>query len=160
MGCTFCAIVEGTSPAHHVHETAAAVVFMDLLPMTPGHCLVVPKRHVVDLTDIDDETIAAVAVAAREVAVLVVPALQVAGLNLLHNSGRAADQSQFHFHAHMIPRYGGDRLLHPWERRFGDHIEIAATADRIRQAQPEALRAHLEARSRGERSVLPETGAA
>lgn len=155
MACTFCAIVEGRSPAHYVHETAAAVVFMDLLPMTPGHCLVVPKRHVVDLLDIDDTTIAEVAVAARETSAVMARTLEPLGINLLHNSGRAADQSQFHFHAHLIPRYGGDRLLHPWERTFGDPVEIRAVAERLRTGQPDELAAHLAARSRGEPSSLP-----
>lgn len=147
MPCTFCSIVAGSSPAHYVHETEGAVAFMDLLPMTPGHCLIVPKHHAVDLLDIDDETISAVATAARELARVVADTLRPAGLNLLHNSGAAADQSQFHFHAHLIPRYGGDRLLHPWERRFGDPVEIRSMAEQIRAGHDDELRAHLEQRT-------------
>lgn len=147
MRCTFCTIVAGTSPANYVHETDDAIAFMDLLPMTPGHCLIVPKVHAVDLLDIDDDTIGAVAIAARETAAVVRATLQPLGLNLLHNTGAAADQSQFHFHAHLIPRYGGDRLLHPWERRFGDPVEIRAIAERIRAGHPAEHREHLADRS-------------
>ncbi|MEM9033306.1 MAG: HIT family protein [Actinomycetota bacterium] len=147
MRCTFCSIVAGDSPAQYVHETDGAVAFMDLLPMTPGHCLIVPKRHVVDLLDIDDETISAVATAAREMARIVKETLRPAGLNLLHNTGAAADQSQFHFHAHLIPRYGGDRLLHPWERRFGDPVEIRAVAEQLRSGHTDEKQAHLEQRT-------------
>ncbi|MEM8905487.1 MAG: HIT family protein [Actinomycetota bacterium] len=147
MRCTFCTIVAGASPANYVHETDDAIAFMDLLPMTPGHCLVVPKAHVVDLLDIDDATISAVAVAARGLSRVVKATLAPLGLNLLHNTGAAADQSQFHFHAHLIPRYGGDRLLHPWERRFGDPVEIRSIAERIRSGHPDELRDHLADRS-------------
>lgn len=147
MPCTFCSIVAGEAPAHYVHETTGAVAFMDLLPMTPGHSLIVPKHHAVDLLDIDDDALAAVATTARELASVVQRTLRPAGLNLLHNSGAAADQSQFHFHAHLIPRYGGDRLLHPWERRFGDPAEIEAVAAEIRSGHPDELRTHLDERS-------------
>ena len=58
------------------------------------------------------------------------------GLNLLHNTGAHADQSQFHFHFHLIPRYGHDRLLHPWERRWGSWPEIVGHAARIRSGLP------------------------
>ena len=54
------------------------------------------------------------------------------GINLLNNNGHAADQSQFHIHLHLIPRYGGDRLLHPWERTFGSRAEMSALAERLR----------------------------
>ena len=131
-GCTFCAIVAGESPAHLIHSDEHAVAFMDLLPMTPGHCLVVPRRHVPDVWHLDDDDAAHVMQSAARVARQVRDRLRPLGLNLLNNNGRAADQSQFHFHLHVIPRYGGDRLLHPWERRFGDLGHIAAVAQVLR----------------------------
>ena len=134
MGCTFCAIEQGESPAEIIYADDHAFAFMDLLPMTAGHCLVVPRRHVGTIVDLDDDAAAHVMQAARRVAALVIAALQPAGLNLLNNNGAAADQSQPHFHFHLIPRYGDDRLLHPWERRFGDWPDIQATAARIRNA--------------------------
>lgn len=135
-GCTFCAIVAGDSPAEVVFETEQAVAFMDLLPMTPGHTLVVPRRHVRDLLDLGADDAAHVMEAARQLAHVVHETLQPLGLNLLNNTGRAADQSQFHFHFHLVPRYGGDRLLHPPERRFGRRDEIRAIADKIRGGVP------------------------
>ena len=53
--CTFCAIVAGTSPSEIIYQDDHAIAFMDLLPMTHGHCLVVPRRHVVDIWDLDDD---------------------------------------------------------------------------------------------------------
>lgn len=131
-GCTFCSIVEGTSPSQTIYEDDNAMAFMDLLPMTPGHCLIVPKRHVVDVWDLDDEDAAHVMQACRKVAHLVRERLEPLGINLLNNNGAHADQSQFHFHVHLIPRYGRDRLLHPWERTFGHPDQIRTVAEVIR----------------------------
>ena len=136
MPCTFCEIVAARSPAHVVQETAHTIAFLDLLPMTPGHTLLVPKRHTVDLLDLPDDDAAHVMQAATRLGRLLAETLGPLGLNLLNNTGAAADQSQFHFHFHLVPRYGGDRLLHPWERRFGSQSELAAIADRIRSGLP------------------------
>ena len=119
MSCVFCAIVAGQSPAEIVHEDEATLGFMDALPMTEGHTLLVPKRHVKDLFELTNEDAGHLLQAASVLGKRIVEAMGAAGLNLLNNNGRAADQSQFHLHFHLIPRYGGDRLLHPYERRFG-----------------------------------------
>ena len=105
---------------------------MDALPMTPGHVLVIPKRHVTDLFDLDADLGGPLFATARIVANRQREVLGAKGVNLLNNNGHAADQSQFHIHLHLIPRYGGDRLLHPWERTFGDRGEMSAIADRLR----------------------------
>ena len=130
--CTFCSIAAGHSPAEVVYEDDQVLGFMDALPMTAGHALLIPKRHVVDLLDLGADDGGHLMRAATALGIRVVGALDAKGLNLLHNTGHAADQSQFHFHFHLIPRYGNDRLLHPWERRFGHWPEIRAVADRIR----------------------------
>lgn len=134
----------GASPAEIVYEDEHAIAFMDLLPMTPGHCLVVPRRHVVDVWDLDDEASAHVMSAARRVAHIQRDRLSPVGLNLLNNNGRHADQSQFHFHIHMIPRYGNDRLLHPWERTFASPDEIRRVAEILRSERSDDENAQAE----------------
>ncbi len=131
-GCTFCEIVARRSPANFVHEDEHTVAFMDLLPMTPGHCLVIPKRHVVDVWGLDDDDAAHVMQGVTRVAHIMRERLQPAGVNVLNNNGHLADQSQFHFHFHVIPRYGQDRLLHPWERRFGNPEQLRMIAEVMR----------------------------
>ncbi|WP_423920581.1 HIT family protein [Candidatus Poriferisodalis sp.] len=123
-GCAFCSIAAGDIPALRFYEDEHAVAFMDRLPMTVGHCLVIPRRHVTDVWDLTDDDAAQVMRAVRRVADLVRERLAPAGVNLLNNNGAAADQTQFHFHVHVIPRYGRDRLLHPWERIFAPAGEI------------------------------------
>lgn len=132
--CTFCAIVAGTSPSYSVFEDEHTIAFMDALPMTPGHVLVIPKRHVTDLFELDEDLGGPLFASARRIANQQRSVLGALGVNLLNNNGRAADQSQFHIHLHLVPRYGGDRLLHPWERTFGDRNEMKQLAERLRIA--------------------------
>jgi histidine triad (HIT) family protein len=132
--CTFCSIIAKVAPAEVVFEDEFTLAFMDALPMTAGHTLLIPKRHVRDLFELGDEDAGHLLRAARVVGSTITEGLGASGLNLLNNNGVSADQSQFHLHFHLIPRYGRDRLLHPFERTFGDWSEIRNHADRIRTA--------------------------
>ena len=130
--CTFCSIVAGESRAEVVWEDDHVLAFMDLLPMTHGHLLIVPKEHRRDLLDLGVDDGHHLMRAAAALSGALMRGMGAKGLNLLHNTGMYADQSQFHFHFHLIPRYGNDRLLHPWERRWGSWPEIVEHARRIR----------------------------
>jgi histidine triad (HIT) family protein len=110
------------------------VAFMDLLPMTRGHCLVIPREHRDDLLALDAMIGGSMIEVSRRVGQAFVEHLGALGFNLLTNTGSHADQSQFHCHFHLIPRYGSDRLLHPWERRFGHWPSIQEVADELRSA--------------------------
>jgi histidine triad (HIT) family protein len=126
--CLFCKIVAGEVPAARVHEDERTVAFMDINPATRGHVLVVPREHAVDLLEVDPEDLAACARAAQVVARRQHERLSAAGVNLLNSCGRAAWQSVFHFHVHVIPRYEGDPLRLPWTPVPGDREEIAGAA--------------------------------
>jgi histidine triad (HIT) family protein len=133
--CSFCQIVAKDSPAEIVYEDDYALAFMDALPMTAGHTLIIPKVHVRDLFALPDNVAGHLLRAARIVGNQITSGMGATGLNLLNNNGVAADQSQFHLHFHLIPRYGRDRLLHPHERTFGDWAEIREHAQAIRTAE-------------------------
>jgi len=133
MDCIFCAIIEGKAPAEIVYEDEATVAFMDINPANPGHVLVVPRRHVRDVFDIDEETAAAVMRAAVRVTRAIKAALQPDGVNLMQASGPAAFQSVFHFHLHVVPRWWDDDLKLPWRPTPGDSSVIQSTASRIRE---------------------------
>lgn len=136
--CTFCSIVAGESNAEVVWENDHVLAFMDLLPMTDGHLLIVPKCHRRDLLDLEADDGHHLMRAAAALGNALMRGMGAKGLNLLHNTGTHADQSQFHFHFHLIPRYGNDRLLHPWERRWGNWPDIMEHAGRIRRGlQPD-----------------------
>jgi histidine triad (HIT) family protein len=101
---------------------------MDINPATRGHLLVVPRAHSVDLLEIGDEDLEACVRMARRLAARLKEKLGADGVNLLNSCGRAAWQTVFHFHLHVIPRYETDPLRLPWVPAPGDRDEIAQAA--------------------------------
>ena len=134
VDCLFCGIVAGEVPAQIVDSDEHTVAFMDINPATRGHSLVVPRTHVADLMEIEDEDLERTMLAARRLARRIESALGPDGFNILNSCRPAAWQTVFHFHVHVIPRYDDDPLKLPWIPRGADAQEIAATAARIREA--------------------------
>jgi histidine triad (HIT) family protein len=93
---------------------------------------VVPRAHAVDLLAVPQEDLSACAAAAKRLAGRAKDALGADGVNLLNSCGRAAWQTVFHFHLHVIPRYDDDPLRLPWVPAPGDADEIAAAAQALR----------------------------
>ena len=134
MGCAFCAIARGEAPAQVVYEDEKTMAFMDINPATPGHTLVIPKAHVRNIYGLDDDTAAAIMSTVLRVARGIREAMQPDGLNLMQANERAAFQSVFHFHFHLVPRWSGDGLRLPWRPKSGDPLAVAEAASRIRRA--------------------------
>jgi histidine triad (HIT) family protein len=126
--CIFCAIVAGELPASVIASDERAIAIMDINPATRGHALVIPRAHSQDIHEIGAEDLAAVIALAQIVAGRARDQLGAEGVNLLNSAGRAAWQTVFHFHIHVIPRYSGDPLVLPWLPAPGDGDEIAAAA--------------------------------
>ena len=131
--CLFCGIVAGDVPAQIIASDEHTVAFMDINPATRGHALVVPRQHAADLLDIGDDDLSRVMLAARRLTLRIQAALDPDGFNILNSCGRAAWQTIFHFHLHVIPRYNDDPLKLPWVPEGGDEDEIASVADKIRK---------------------------
>jgi diadenosine tetraphosphate (Ap4A) HIT family hydrolase len=111
MSCVFCAVVAGDAPAVRIFEDDDYLAFLDIRPFTRGHTLVIPKQHSVDLTDTPPETLAGMlAVGQRIARASRDSGLHADGNNLVINDGRAAFQSVFHIHLHVVPRRNGDKL--------------------------------------------------
>jgi diadenosine tetraphosphate (Ap4A) HIT family hydrolase len=89
-------------------ESSLALAFADAYPVSPGHTLIVPKRHVRTIFDTTDEEYAACFALAREVRKLLIQSHQPHGFNLGVNCEVAGGQSVWHAHLHLIPRYDGD----------------------------------------------------
>jgi histidine triad (HIT) family protein len=126
--CIFCQIVAGELPASVIASHERALAFMDISPATHGHALVIPREHHADIHEIGADDLAACVALAAEVAGRARERLGADGVNLLNSSGRAAWQTVFHFHIHVIPRYDGDPLQLPWTPAPGDPAQIAAAA--------------------------------
>src|ERR671921_565240 len=109
--CIFCAIVAGSAPASIVYDDAELLAFMDIRPVTPGHLLIIPKRHAPFLADLDEATGARMFTVAMRLAQAVrASELRCEGINLFLADGEAAFQEVFHTHLHVIPRFAGDRF--------------------------------------------------
>ena len=129
--CIFCKILAGEIPARIVDEDERTIAFMDIAPATRGHALVIPRAHSADLLSVEPEDLRAVGLAAQRLAARAKARLRADGVNLLNSCGRAAWQTVFHFHVHVIPRYDGDPLRLPWVPAAGDPAEIAAAAQEL-----------------------------
>lgn len=125
--CIFCKIVAGELPSLRVDEDEHTVSFLDVNPATPGHTVIVPRRHTADLLTIDAADLAACSAASQRVAQRAIDRLGATGVNVLNNCGSAAWQTVFHFHLHVIPRYADDPLRLPWIPAPGDRDAITAT---------------------------------
>jgi histidine triad (HIT) family protein len=111
MSCVFCEIVAGTAPAIRIYEDDDYLAILDIRPFTRGHTLVLPKRHTVDLTDTPPETLAEMVAIAQRIGLAArASELGADGTNIAINDGRAAFQSVFHVHLHVVPRRDGDKL--------------------------------------------------
>ena len=104
--CIFCKIIAGEIPSHTVYEDDVVKAFLDISQGTPGHTLVVPKKHVKDLFAYDEGLAAAVFSRLPKIARAVKKSNpEIKGMNIINNNGEVAYQSVFHSHIHLVPRY-------------------------------------------------------
>jgi len=133
--CIFCAIVAEEAPSLTVHRDETTVAFLDIHPATEGHLLVVPRRHSTDLMEISESDLADVVLTARRLARAVTGVVGAQGVNLLNCCGAEAWQTVFHFHMHVIPRFGDeerDPLELPWRPDVpGDPDSMQQVATRL-----------------------------
>jgi histidine triad (HIT) family protein len=136
--CVFCAIVEGTAEASFVYRDDRVAAFLDIGPVTAGHLIVIPLRHLASLADIPDDLGAHLfVVASRLAAALRRSSLPCEGVNLLLADGEAAFQDVFHAHLHVFPRATGDGFTidsPAWSRPKPSRDELDANAAVIRAA--------------------------
>lgn len=79
-------------------------------PISKGHVLVVPKKHVVNILDANNEILSHLIVVAKNIGKDLLEKNNAQAMNLLHAAGKEAQQSVFHFHFHVVPRYENDGL--------------------------------------------------
>ena len=127
----FAKILRGEASAHVVLDEENCLAFMDLMPQSPGHILVIPREPAENLFDLSDTGLSALVLATRRVARAVRAAFNPTGLMIAQLNGADAGQTVFHIHFHVIPRTSGVGLpLHG--RTVADAGELADHAARIR----------------------------
>lgn len=123
--CIFCKIVNGEIPAAKVYENEHVVAFLDISQVTKGHTLIIPKVHKENLFELTPELAKNVFESAPVIANAIKKAYNPIGLNLVNNNGEKAGQSVFHFHMHLIPRYGeGDGFGAIWKNNQNDYSAL------------------------------------
>jgi histidine triad (HIT) family protein len=134
--CPFCAIARGDdASAQVICEGASWIAFFPLDPATAGHTLVVPRRHYPDLWSAGPELAAELMEGSLRVGRAINDAMQPEGMNLITSSGEAAEQTVFHLHLHLVPRWKRDGFGRIWppDKPFAEAAKEDA-ADRIRRA--------------------------
>lgn len=106
--CIFCKIINGDIPSYKIYEDDYTYAFLDISQVAKGHTLVVPKSHAKDILDVDSEQLAHVIQSVQHVAKMIDQTLKPDGINILQNNRSFADQSVFHLHFHIMPRYQDD----------------------------------------------------
>jgi histidine triad (HIT) family protein len=132
--CVFCRIVDGQAEASIVFEDATTLAFIDVRQFHPGHTLVVPKRHIPNLFDLDDDVAGDLARTLTRVARAVRDAFKPDGMNVWQSNGVAGGQEVFHLHLHILPRAENDGMLRFYPSRPGypQRPELDEQAARIR----------------------------
>lgn len=120
--CIFCKIINGDIPSAKVYEDEHVYAFLDISQVTKGHTLVIPKTHVKNIFETPSEVARELYARIPKVANAIKDTYQPLGLNTLNNNGEAAEQSVFHLHIHLIPRYGeGDGYTPNWTVHQDDY---------------------------------------
>jgi len=122
--CIFCKIIEGEIPSHRIYEDEKVIAFLDANPVSKGHTLVVPKKHVENIHEAQGmdymwNALVKVADGVRDT-------FGANGINIDQNNGEVAGQEVFHLHFHVTPRYDGSEIELEYDRSELDEGEKVA----------------------------------
>jgi histidine triad (HIT) family protein len=109
MDCIFCKIINNEIPSYTIYEDDNVLAFLDITQGTKGHTLIVPKNHVKNVYELDEQTASNVFSVIPKIANALKLAFNPIGLNIVNNNDKPL-QSVFHFHIHLIPRYENDGM--------------------------------------------------
>ena len=113
----FAKILRGEIACHKIYENRHTLAFLDIMPRSPGHTLVIPKAAARGILDIAADDFAEVARTARKIAIAAIKAFDAEGIIVQQFSGAASGQVVFHLHMHVMPMRTGVDLLPPQSRK-------------------------------------------
>jgi histidine triad (HIT) family protein len=131
--CIFCKIIRGEIPCAKVFENEHILAFLDISQVTKGHTLVIPKVHKKNIYELTPDVASHLFEAVPRIANAIKEQYAPIGLNLLNNNEEPAGQTVFHYHLHLLPRYGkGDGFGAVWKSHQSEYTpddlqKIAAT---------------------------------
>lgn len=128
--CIFCKIIRGEIPCEKLYEDDKVIIFLDILPVNPGHSLIVPKNHFENMLENHNEELHHMMDVIKKVVPSILKAVNADGWNLGVNNGSAAGQAVFHTHFHIIPRFKNDGLK-PWRGKKSTSEERKKLQEKI-----------------------------
>ncbi len=124
MDCIFCKIISGEIPSYKIYEDEDVFVILDIGPVSPGHALVMPKKHFDMVETTDDEMLSKMIIVAKKIGIKIKSILKSDGFNININNGKHAGQEIFHTHFHVVQRFEGDEIkLWPPNEKEKEKIE-------------------------------------
>jgi histidine triad (HIT) family protein len=130
--CVFCKIVAGQIPSTRVFEDEHTLAFMDLGHVNPGHTLVAVKKHAANVFELDEAQAEAIARAIVKVSRALKKTFDPEGLSIYQANGKAAGQTVFHYHVHLLPRHAGDGMELVWPVKNPPREKLEEYAAKIR----------------------------
>jgi histidine triad (HIT) family protein len=128
----FAKVLRGEIPCHKIYEDGDTLAFLDIMPRTEGHALVITKEKARDLFDVSPKALAKLMAVVQKLAPQIKDAMGADGVLIQQFNGAAAGQTVFHLHMHIIPRKEGEALK-PHAGKMEDQAKLAATAEKIRK---------------------------
>jgi histidine triad (HIT) family protein len=128
----FAKVLRGEIPCHKIYEDGETLAFLDIMPRTEGHALVITKEKARDLFDVSPKALAKLMAVVQKLAPQIKDAMGADGVLIQQFNGAAAGQTVFHLHMHIIPRKEGEALK-PHAGKMEDQAKLAATAEKIRK---------------------------
>ena len=104
MDCIFCNILNKEIPSYKIYEDENVYAFLDITQGTKGHTLVIPKKHIKNVYELNDKDAANIFKVVPKIARAIKKSFNPIGINIINNNDLPL-QSVFHFHIHLIPRY-------------------------------------------------------
>ena len=127
--CIFCKVVKGEAPSWKVYENDTVYAFLDINPATRYHTLVIPKRHYTNIFDIAESDLKEVIAVVQKISRLYREKLGFEDIQIISNTGAAAQQTVFHIHFHIVPRTRGDgqdifwKVHREWRTEFDEMLD-------------------------------------
>lgn len=121
MDCVFCKIINEEIPSYTVYEDEIVKVFLDINPNTNGHMLIVPKKHYVNILDLDEEVRNHIFKIQKKMYELVKNKIGADGITFAQNNELGQDVK--HYHMHLIPRYNNDGWKNIYNKNNINNIE-------------------------------------
>jgi len=109
MNCVFCKIINGEIPSYKIYEDDKILAFLDVNPVSPGHTLIIPKEHTLDINSINNDVLIRILDKSRDIADILVTKMNAKGFTLVQNNGSV--QEVKHFHLHVMPKYSRKKKL-------------------------------------------------